>query len=62
MLVIYSIQNQAVPQTVNFEEADPDISLFVVKDKPLKWKIHYVLKLNSAFGGQNTALVVKKYA
>jgi 3-oxoacyl-(acyl-carrier-protein) synthase len=40
---------------------DPEIKLRVIKDEPLEMKINYILKLNSAFGGQNTAIVVKKY-
>ncbi len=59
--VIYSLKEQVVPPTVNFKEADPDIPLLVIKDRPMKMKIRYILKLNSAFGGQNTAFVVKKY-
>lgn len=59
--VIYSLQTQSVPVTVNYEEDDPDVHLFVVKDKPLKMDINRVLKLNSAFGGQNTALVISRY-
>ena len=59
--VIHSIQNQVVLPTVNFSEPDPETPFFVVKDKPLSLPIRYVLKLNSAFGGENTALVLKKY-
>lgn len=59
--VIYSLQNQQVPATVNFEEPDPDVPLRVIKDRPLDMEINYVLKLNAAFGGQNAALVVKRY-
>ena len=33
----------------------------VIINKALDYKINYVLKLNSAFGGQNTAFVLKKY-
>lgn len=60
--VIYSLQTQQVPPTINFTDPDPEIPLKVVTDKPLKIPINYVLKLNAAFGGQNTAFVVKKYA
>lgn len=58
---LWSFQNDAIPVTVNFETPDPEIPLLVVKDAPLKRKIRYILKLNSAFGGQNTALVVKRH-
>lgn len=59
--VIHSIRNQEVLPTVNFSEPDPEAPFFVVKDKPLSLPVRYVLKLNSAFGGENTALVIKKF-
>jgi 3-oxoacyl-(acyl-carrier-protein) synthase len=59
--VIYSLQKQQVPATVNFADPDPEVPLRIIKGKPLDMDIDYVLKLNSAFGGQNAALVVKKY-
>lgn len=59
--VIYSLQNQAVPVTVNFSEPDPEVPFKVIKDESLRMDIVHVLKLNAAFGGQNTALVLKRY-
>jgi 3-oxoacyl-[acyl-carrier-protein] synthase II len=59
--VIYSLQNQVVPPTLNFNEPDPEVPLNVIRGEPLEKNIDYVLKLNSGFGGQNTALVLKKY-
>ncbi len=59
--VIYSLKNQAVPVTVNYSEPDPEVPLKVIKDEPLHMDITHVLKLNAAFGGQNTALVLKRY-
>lgn len=59
--VIHSIQKQEVLPTINFEESDPEAPLFVVRDKPLSIPVKYVLKLNSAFGGHNTALIIKKH-
>jgi len=57
--VIYSLQKQIVPATVNFENPDPLIDLTILKT-PLKKKIRYILKLNAAFGGQNTAIVFRR--
>jgi 3-oxoacyl-[acyl-carrier-protein] synthase II len=59
--VIYSLVKQRIPPTNNCVTNDPEIKLRVIKDEPLEMKINYILKLNSAFGGQNTAIVVKKY-
>lgn len=61
LAVIRSIQNQEVLPTANFVTPDPDADLFVIKDKPYKTKINNVLKLNAGFGGQNTAMVIRKY-
>ncbi|MFZ1729740.1 MAG: beta-ketoacyl-[acyl-carrier-protein] synthase family protein [Bacteroidota bacterium] len=61
LAVIDSIQHQRVLPTVNFYEKDPDVAVRVVVEKPLEMNIRYVLKLNAAFGGQNTALVFRKY-
>jgi 3-oxoacyl-(acyl-carrier-protein) synthase len=59
--VIDSLQYQRVLPTVNYYERDPDVSVRVVTERPLEMNIRYVLKLNAAFGGQNSALVLKKY-
>jgi 3-oxoacyl-[acyl-carrier-protein] synthase II len=56
---IYSLEKQVIPATANFETPDPAIDLHVLK-QPMKKSINYILKLNAAFGGQNTALVIKK--
>lgn len=58
--VIYSLLNQQVPVTVNFNKPDPDIPLRIVTGQPLQTRIRYIMKLNAAFGGQNAALVLKR--
>jgi 3-oxoacyl-[acyl-carrier-protein] synthase II len=58
---VHSLRTQMVLPTVNFEEPDDEVPLRVVRDAPLHHPIKYVLKLNSAFGGQNAALVLKRY-
>ncbi len=59
--VIHTLQHQEVLPTVNFSEPDPEVPLNVIQGEPLSLGVRYVLKLNSAFGGQNTAFVIKKY-
>jgi len=61
LAVIDSLQNQRVLPTVNFEVRDPEVPLNVITGAPLKLKVRNVLKLSSAFGGQNAALVFKNY-
>jgi 3-oxoacyl-[acyl-carrier-protein] synthase II len=58
---LHSLQTQTVLPTVNFEEADDEVPLRVIRDAPLHHNIEYILKLNSAFGGQNAALILKRY-
>ncbi len=57
--VIDSLTRQVLPATQNFATPDPGIPLNVLR-QPMKMDIEYVLKLNAAFGGQNTALVFRK--
>ena len=61
LAAVYSLQTQTVPVTVNCVERDPEAPLNVVIGKSLSKKISCILKLNTAFGGQNAAFVVKKY-
>lgn len=58
--VIHSLQNQKIMPTLNFFESDPEAPLNVIKDRAKEMKIEYILKLNSSFGGENTALIIKK--
>ncbi len=59
--VIDALRHQRVLPSVNCEEPDPEIPLNLIRGAPYSTRIHYVLKLNAAFGGQNTALVLKSY-
>lgn len=58
---IYSLKHQVVLPTINFETRDPNAPLCVIKGEPLKMNIKYLLKTNSSFGGENTAIVLKKW-
>ena len=59
--VVYSLQNQTVLPTVNFRTPHPDAPFRMVQGAPLHLPIRYILKMNSAFGGHNTALIIKKW-
>ena len=61
LAVIWSMQNGKVPVTVNYDEPDPEVGLNVIRGRPLDLDIKYVLKLNAAFGGQNTAIVMRRF-
>ncbi|GAB1374269.1 hypothetical protein MASR1M46_11520 [Bacteroidales bacterium] len=57
----YTLKHQVVLPTINFETRDPNAPLCVIKGEPLKINIKYLLKTNSSFGGENTAIVLKKW-
>lgn len=59
--VVHSLREQLVPPTLNFETSHPEAPFRVVRDTPLRMPIRYILKMNSAFGGHNTALIIKKW-
>ena len=59
--VMYSLQQQVVLPTVNFEIPHPEAPFRVVQGAPLRMPIRYILKMNSAFGGHNTAIIIKKW-
>lgn len=60
--VLHSIKEQVVMPTVNFRDSDPEAPLYVIKGDPLHIPVNYVLKVNSSFGGENTAIVIKRYS
>lgn len=59
--IVYSLQNQVVLPTVNFQTPHPEAPFRMVVGKPLQMPIRHILKINSAFGGHNTALVFKRW-
>ncbi len=59
--VIHSLRTQQVMPTVNFSKPDPGADLRVIAGTAHPMKIQNVLKLNAAFGGQNTAIVMRKH-
>lgn len=59
--VVYSLKHQTVLPTVNFETPHPQAPFRIIQGEALHTPIRYILKLNSAFGGHNTALIIKKW-
>lgn len=59
--VIDTLKHQRVLPSVNCDDPDPEVPLRIVRGEPLPMKIEYILKINAAFGGQNTAMVFRKY-
>ncbi|MDH4262501.1 MAG: beta-ketoacyl-[acyl-carrier-protein] synthase family protein [Spirochaetia bacterium] len=59
--VIYALENQVTPVTVNYEFPDDTVGLFAIKGEEHKMKINNILKLNANIGGQNSALVIGRH-
>jgi len=57
---VYALRHQVALPTINRDTPDPDIDL-LIPDRITPARMRYILKLNAAFGGQNTALVLKRY-
>ncbi|ODJ59967.1 beta-ketoacyl-[acyl-carrier-protein] synthase family protein [Brochothrix thermosphacta] len=54
-------QNNVVPPTVNFTEADPECAIDCIPNKARQLTVDYALNLSAGFGGTNAALIFKKY-
>lgn len=59
--VIDTLKHQRVLPSVNCDDPDTEIPLNIARGKPIHLKIRHILKINAAFGGQNTAMVFSKY-
>jgi 3-oxoacyl-(acyl-carrier-protein) synthase len=57
---IKSLQEQCIPPTANFEEADDDFNLNLVTQSPRKGRIRNLLINSHGLGGANTSLVLKE--
>ncbi len=59
--VIDALRHQRVLPSFNCDDPDPDVPLHIIRHEPLSMRINHILKINAAFGGQNTAMVFRKY-
>ena len=60
--VIDALRHQRILPSANCENPDPEAPLNIVRGEPLSLPLRHVLKINAAFGGQNTAMVLSAYA
>jgi 3-oxoacyl-[acyl-carrier-protein] synthase II len=56
--VIDALHEQRILPSVNCDDNDPELPLNIVRGSPLALPLRHILKINAAFGGQNTALVL----
>jgi nodulation protein E len=62
VITVLGLQNQVLPPTGNFIEADPECDLDVVPNESREGKMNYALSNSFAFGGLNAVLVFKKWS
>jgi 3-oxoacyl-[acyl-carrier-protein] synthase II len=59
---VLSVHHQIAPVTLNHEEDDPEIDLFVVSGESREMRIRYAMSDNIGLGGHNGAVIFKRYA
>jgi 3-oxoacyl-[acyl-carrier-protein] synthase II len=58
---IQAIVSGVLPPTRNYFDPDPELDLDYIPNEPREKQVDYVLSTNFAFGGQNAALVFKRF-
>lgn len=56
-----AIQDNIVPPTINYQQADPECDLDYTPNKMKQKEVKYALSNSFGFGGENAALIFKKY-
>lgn len=56
-----TLENGIIPPTINLRDPDPECDLNYTVDKAVNRDVQYALSNSVGFGGQNAALVFKKY-
>lgn len=60
--IVFGMQEDFIPPTINYETPDPDCDLDYVPNKMRKQQITCVLSNSLGFGGHNAIIIIKKYA
>ncbi len=58
---VMSINTGLIPHIINHNSTDPEISLSLILEKPLKKEINYAIINNRDYDGNNSCLVVSKF-
>ena len=59
---LFAIRDRVVPPTANFEEPDPECDIDCVPIIERSVNVRAALSLSAGFGGQNAALLIRRYA
>ncbi len=58
---ILAFEKNVIHHTANQFEQDPDITLNVVKDRPLEKKVDHILSDAFGFGGENAVIILSRF-
>lgn len=61
MAAVYSVLENKIPPTINYEFPDADCDLNYVPNKMIEREVHFAISNSFGFGGHNVCLCVKKY-
>ena len=59
---VLAIRDGILPPTINLNDPDPNLDLDYVPNKPRKAQVDIALKESFGFGGQNSVVIIKRYA
>ena len=62
IVCLLAIRDGVIPPTINLEAPDPDCDLDYVPNAARERKLDVALSNSFGFGGQNTALVLRRFA
>ncbi|MFJ3516426.1 beta-ketoacyl-[acyl-carrier-protein] synthase family protein [Streptomyces sp. NPDC090131] len=57
---LMALEEQTVPPTAGYDEADPECDLDYVPNEPRRAALQRILSLNAGFGGLNTAIILEQ--
>ena len=59
---IMAIRESVLPPTINYETPDPECNLDYIPNQARERRVQHALSNNFGFGGQNTTLIVSRFA
>ena len=61
IICVEAIRHGIIPPTINYKTPDPECDLDYTPNQPKKRDLKYAMNVNLGFGGQNAALIFKRY-